>query len=150
MLVTQSGPTCSSSRVESPGLDRATQRLGVTPLVTLVNFSGKAQIDCVRFSANGLLAVSVSSLFNDVWGGSVKLFCRQSSGEFMETKHIDLVGGNSSSLLFLKTLKLKEPEIKKINLADYFEFGKTVASLTDAEKEVVNQMLQMSLGKGKE
>lgn len=78
---------------------------------TLVNFSGKAQIDCVRFSANGLLAVSVSSLFNDVWGGSVKLFCRQSSGEFMETKHIDLVGGNSSSLLFLKTLKLKEPEI---------------------------------------
>tara|TARA_S200002703_G_scaffold85770_1_gene73965 strand:+ start:923 stop:1315 length:393 start_codon:yes stop_codon:yes gene_type:complete len=46
--------------------------------------------------------------------------------------------------------KLKEPEIKKINLADYFEFGKTVASLTDAEKEVVNQMLQMSLGKGKE
>jgi len=46
--------------------------------------------------------------------------------------------------------KLKEPEIKKINLADYFEFGKTVASLTDAEKEVVNKMLQMSLGKGKE
>ena len=46
--------------------------------------------------------------------------------------------------------KLKEPKIKKINLADYFEFGKTVASLTDAEKEVVNQMLQMSLGKGKE
>ena len=46
--------------------------------------------------------------------------------------------------------KLKEPEIKEINLADYFEFGKTVASLTDAEKEVVNQMLQMSLGKGKE
>jgi hypothetical protein len=52
---------------------------------------------------------------------------------------------------FLEEYKVeKEPEIKKINLADYFEFGKTVASLTDAEKEVVNQMLQMSLGKGKE
>ena len=45
--------------------------------------------------------------------------------------------------------KLKEPEIKKINLADYFEFGKTVASLTDAEKQVVNDMLRMSLGKDK-
>ena len=43
--------------------------------------------------------------------------------------------------------KLKEPEIKKINLADYFEFGKTVASLTDAEKEVVNNLLRLSMGK---
>ena len=78
---------------------------------TLVDFLGKAQIDCVRFSASGLLAVSVSSLLNNVWGGLVKLFCRQSSGEFIETRQIDIVGGNSPSLLFLKTLKLKEPEI---------------------------------------
>jgi len=30
---------------------------------------------------------------------------------------------------------------------DYFKFGKTVASLTEAEKEVVNNLLRMSLGK---
>ena len=45
--------------------------------------------------------------------------------------------------------KSKEPKIKKINLADHFKFGKTVASLTEAEKEVVNKLLQMSLGKDK-
>jgi len=46
--------------------------------------------------------------------------------------------------------KLKEPKIKELDLASYFDFGRTVSSLTDAEKEVVNQMLRMSLGKGKE
>ena len=43
--------------------------------------------------------------------------------------------------------KSKEPKIKKINLADHFKFGKTVASLTEEEKEVVNNLLRMSLGK---
>ena len=45
--------------------------------------------------------------------------------------------------------KSKEPNLKKINLADHFKFGKTVASLTEAEKEVVNNLLRMSLGKDK-
>ena len=45
--------------------------------------------------------------------------------------------------------KLKEPKIKELDLASYFDFGRTVSSLTDAEKEVVNQMLRMSLGKEK-
>ena len=44
--------------------------------------------------------------------------------------------------------KSKEPKIKDIDLASHFKFGKTVASLTEAEKEVVNQLLRMSLGKG--
>ena len=48
---------------------------------------------------------------------------------------------------FSDYFKSKEPKIKEINLADYFEFGKTVASLTDAEREVVNNLLKMSLGK---
>ena len=46
-------------------------------------------------------------------------------------------------------MRSKEPKVKKINLADYFEFGRTVASLTDAEKEVVNDLLSRSLGKDK-
>ena len=45
-------------------------------------------------------------------------------------------------------LKQKEDiPIKKIDLASYFTPGKTLASLTDAEREVVNQLLKMSLGK---
>ena len=45
--------------------------------------------------------------------------------------------------------KSKDPKVKKINLSDYFEFGRTVASLSDDEKEVVNKLLKMSLGKDK-
>ena len=45
-------------------------------------------------------------------------------------------------------LKQKEPvPIKKIDLASYFTPGKTLASLTEAERDVVNQLLRMSLGK---
>ena len=44
-------------------------------------------------------------------------------------------------------MKQKEaPKIKKLNLADYFEYGKTIGSLTDAEKDVVNKLLRLSLG----
>ena len=43
--------------------------------------------------------------------------------------------------------KGKEPEIKKINLADYFELGKTVSSLSDKDRALVNKLLRMSLGK---
>jgi len=45
--------------------------------------------------------------------------------------------------------KLKEPKIKELDLASYFDFGRTVSSLTDAEKQVVNDLLRMSLGKEK-
>ena len=45
-------------------------------------------------------------------------------------------------------LKQKEPvPIKKIDIASYFTPGKTLASLTEAERDVVNQLLRMSLGK---
>jgi hypothetical protein len=64
-------------------------------------------------------------------------------------KRIELKDGGKV-ILFSDYFKTKEPsKVKQINLADYFEFGKTVASLTDAEKQVVNDMLRMSLGKDK-
>ena len=44
-------------------------------------------------------------------------------------------------------LKLRKPRIKKINLADAFELDKTVASLTNEEIEIVNDMLRRSLKK---
>ena len=47
-----------------------------------------------------------------------------------------------------KYRKMKEPvEVKKIDLASLFTPGKTLASLTDKEKDVVNQMLRLTLGK---
>ena len=44
-------------------------------------------------------------------------------------------------------MKLRKPRIKKINLADAFELDKTVASLTNEEIEIVNDMLRRSLRK---
>ncbi len=55
-------------------------------------------------------------------------------------------GGN----VYLISDYLKQKEdipLKKIDLASYFAPGKTIASLTDAEREVVNKLLRMSLGK---
>ena len=47
-----------------------------------------------------------------------------------------------------KYRKSKEPvEVKKIDLASLFTPGKTLASLTNKEKDVVNQLLRMTLGK---
>jgi len=47
-----------------------------------------------------------------------------------------------------KYRKMKEPvEVKKIDLASLFTPGKTLASLSEKEKDVVNQLLRMTLGK---
>jgi len=44
--------------------------------------------------------------------------------------------------------KPKEPKaIKKLNLADYFRYGMTIAELTDYEREVVNNLLKKTFSK---
>ena len=45
--------------------------------------------------------------------------------------------------------KSKEPKVKEINLSSLFEHARTIASLTDAEREVVNDLLRKTLGKDK-
>ena len=41
----------------------------------------------------------------------------------------------------------RPPPIKKLNLADYFRFGMTIAELTDKERELVNSLLKKSFQK---
>ena len=38
-------------------------------------------------------------------------------------------------------------KIKKLNLADYFQYGMKIADLTESEREVVNDLLKKSFGK---
>jgi len=45
--------------------------------------------------------------------------------------------------------KTKEPNIKKINLADHFKLNQTVADLSNSDIELVNRLLKMSLVKDK-
>ena len=58
---------------------------------------------------------------------------------------IQLAGGGK----VIKFSDYKKPKIKKINLSSLFEHAKTIASLTDAEREVVNDLLRRTLGKDK-
>jgi len=45
--------------------------------------------------------------------------------------------------------KSKEPaKVKEINLGSLFEHARTIASLSDAERELVNDLLRKTLGKG--
>ena len=49
-------------------------------------------------------------------------------------------------VLFLSDyIKPKTPRVKQIDLSSLFEYGKTISSLTDAEREVVNDLLKRSL-----
>ena len=49
----------------------------------------------------------------------------------------------------IKFSDYKKPKIKKLNLSSLFEHAKTIASLTDAEREVVNDLLRRTLGRDK-
>jgi len=48
---------------------------------------------------------------------------------------------------FAKFRKGKDPKIKEIDLASLFTPGKTLASLTESEREAVNNLLRLTLGK---
>ena len=45
--------------------------------------------------------------------------------------------------------KSKEPKVKEINLSSLFEHARTIASLTQAERELVNDLLRKTLELGK-
>ena len=64
-------------------------------------------------------------------------------------KRIELKKGGEVLQIYDYMKQKEAPKIKKLNLADYFEYGKTIGSLTDAEKDVVNKLLRLSLGKDK-
>ena len=61
-------------------------------------------------------------------------------------KLIPLEGGGSAK--FIKFSDYKDPakKVKDIDLASLFTPGKTLASLTDAERDQVNLLLKLTLG----
>ena len=63
-----------------------------------------------------------------------------------ELKRIGLKDG-SNVVDFRKYSKSKEPEVKKLDLASQFTPGKTLASLTEAERDAVNMLLKLTFGK---
>lgn len=63
-----------------------------------------------------------------------------------DLKRINLKDG-SNVVDFRKYSKSKESEVKKLDLASQFTPGKTLASLTEAERDAVNMLLKLTLGK---
>jgi len=62
-------------------------------------------------------------------------------------KRIELSGGGKV-ISITDYLKSKEkPKIKEIDLASMFTPNKTLSSLTEAEREAVNNLLKLTLGK---
>tara|TARA_R100001143_G_scaffold51370_1_gene46263 strand:- start:65 stop:487 length:423 start_codon:yes stop_codon:yes gene_type:complete len=60
---------------------------------------------------------------------------------------IPLEGGGSAKIIKFSNYKDPAKRVKDIDLASLFTPGKTLASLTDSEREAVNQLLKLTLGK---
>ena len=65
-------------------------------------------------------------------------------------KRIQLSGGGKI-INFADYAKGKDADskVRKLDIASHFKLGKTLSSLTEAEKDVVNNLLRMSLDKVK-
>ena len=62
-------------------------------------------------------------------------------------KRLKYAGGGKVIQFPVDLTKYREPKYKKINISAGFGKDKTVASLTDDERDVVERLLRMSLGK---
>ena len=60
---------------------------------------------------------------------------------------IPLEGGGSAKIIKFSNYKDPAKKVKDIDLASLFTPGKTLASLTDSEREQVNLLLKLTLGK---
>ena len=64
-------------------------------------------------------------------------------------KRLEYAGGGKVIKFPVDLTKYREPKYKKINISAGFDRDKTIASLTDAERDVVERLLRMSIGKEK-
>ena len=108
-----------------------------------------ADMDKIKYDFLSDIAGSIKALKEELGkpGETDAEFIKRLTPE--ELKRISLKDG-SNVIELSKYSKTKEaPKIKKLNLADHFELGRTVASLSDADKDIVKNLLKMSFNVGK-
>jgi hypothetical protein len=95
------------------------------------------------------MELELTSAIQDAYEKAVKEGFKGSITDWIKTapidevKRIDLAGGGA-----IKN-RPKEPEgVKKLNIADYFTIGRTVASLSPMEREVVSTLVKKMLRPG--
>ena len=95
------------------------------------------------------MELELTSAIQDAYEKAVKEGFKGSITDWIKTapidevKRIDLAGGGA-----IKN-RPKEPEgVKKLNIADYFTIGRTVASLSPMEREVVSTLVKKMLRTG--
>ena len=78
----------------------------------------------------------------------------QSLIDWMKSKPTDFfktirLSGGGKVINFADYAKGKDADskVRQLDIASHFKLGKTLSSLTDAEKDVVNNLIRMSLGK---
>ena len=78
----------------------------------------------------------------------------QSLIDWMKSKPTDFfktirLSGGGKVINFADYAKGKDADskVRQLDIASHFKLGKTLLSLTDAEKDVVNNLIRMSLGK---
>jgi len=60
---------------------------------------------------------------------------------------IPLEGGGSAKIIKMSDYKNPDKKVKELNLASLFTPSKTLASLTESERDAVNQLLKLTFGK---
>jgi hypothetical protein len=107
-----------------------------------------ADLDKQRFDFFVDLASSIKALKEELGkeGETDEEFIKRLTPD--ELKRISFKDG-SNVVQLSKYSKIKEtPKFKRLNLADHFELGKTVASLSDSDRDIVKNLLKMSFDVG--
>ena len=109
-----------------------------------------ADLEKEMFDVEQNLADTLKELFEKEKKPSQSLIDWMKSKPTDYFKRIKLSGGGKV-INFADYAKGKDADskVRKLDIASHFKFGKTLSSLTDAEKDVVNNLLRMSLSKDK-
>ena len=95
------------------------------------------------------LELELSSAIQDAYEKAVKEGFSGSITDWIKTAPIDEVKKISFAGGGPVSNKPREPKgIKKLNIAEYFELGRTVASLSPMEREVVSTLVKKMLRPG--
>ena len=115
------------------------------------DLSEKEKLTKLAMSETAAEEQELSDLMDMKYGEALKKFLDNNPGktekDFKDMIiRIPLAGGGSAKIIKFSDYKDPTKKVKDIDLASLFAPGKTLASLTKDERDVVNNLLRMTLG----
>jgi hypothetical protein len=116
------------------------------------DLSEKEKLTKLAMSETAAEEQELSDLMDMKYGEALKKFLDNNPGktekDFKDMViRIPLEGGGSAKIIKFSDYKDPAKKVKDIDLASLFTPGKTLASLTDAERNTVSQLLKLTFGK---